>query len=282
VRTAKRARAICRRADYVENVRLIKHHIREGDIYQANFTTRIDARSAMDPWQVYRRLRERSPAPYSAWINFGDYQVVSSSPERMFRRRGSTITTGPIKGTIAAGDSNEERLENRRRLLASAKDRAELLMIVDLERNDLGRIAETGSVWVDELFRAEEYSTVTHLVSDVWAELEESRSYADIIRALLPGGSITGAPKKRAVEIINDLETVPRGVYTGAIGYIHGDQADFNLAIRTMVHQNGRWQVHAGGGIVADSDPESEWREMKLKASAMLRSLGVAEDEVEW
>lgn len=277
-----KARAVCRHDEYTDKVRGIKHHIHEGDIYQANFTTRIDVESKIEPWAVYCRLRELSPAPYAAWMNFGDYQVVSSSPERMLKRCGRGITTGPIKGTISAGRHNDQRNENRRRLLASDKDRAELLMIVDLERNDLGRIARTGSVRVDELFRAEDYSTVIHLVSDVSAQLQDGRGYADIFRALLPGGSITGAPKRRAVEIISELETVPRGIYTGAIGYIQGDRADFNLAIRTMIHQDGLWRAHAGGGIVADSDPVAEWHEMKLKASAMLLALDVAADAVEW
>jgi len=270
------------RRDYLDRVRRIKEHIHEGDIYQANFTSRIDARSAAKPTEVYRRLRQVSPAPYSAYMNFGNYQVLSSSPERMFSRRGDYITTGPIKGTIARGSTPTEEAINRRTLLASEKDRAELLMIVDLERNDLGRIARAGSVMVESLFRAETYSSVIHLVSDIGARLNPGTTYADIFRALLPGGSITGAPKRRAMEIIRDLEETPRSIYTGAIGYIEGDRADFNIAIRTMIHRNGVYHIHAGGGIVADSNPEAEYDEMMLKAGGMLKALGASEEQLRW
>ncbi len=270
------------REHYIEAVRQIKHHIHEGDIYQANFTNRIEVESSENPFAVYRRLRQLNSAPYSAYLNFGDYQILSSSPERMFLRTGDTITTGPIKGTIARGANLEEDTENRRLLLSSEKDRAELLMIVDLARNDLGRVAKVGSVRVDELFRPELYSSVIHLVSDITAEIRDDVSTFDMIRALLPGGSITGAPKKRACEIINKLELTPRSVYTGSMGYIHGDRADFNIAIRTMVHRSGCYNVHAGGGIVADSDPGAEYAEMMLKARNMLVALGVPEEKIAW
>jgi para-aminobenzoate synthetase component 1 len=270
------------REDYLERVQRIKDHIREGDIYQANFTTRIDVESAADPTQVYARLREMSPAPYSAFLNFGDYQILSSSPERMFTRHGDHLTTGPIKGTIARGTTPAQTVANRRRLLESAKDRAELLMIVDLERNDLGRIARIGSVTVENLFRPEVYATVIHLVSDISARLRPEIGLSEICRALLPGGSITGVPKKRALEIINEMETTARSVYTGCVGYLDSRRADFNIAIRTMVHQGGTYHVHAGGGIVADSNPQAEHDEMVLKATAMLRALGIDAESVAW
>ena len=268
------------RADYVEHVRAIKDHIREGDIYQANFTTRIDVNTDAPPFDVYRRLRRLNPAPYGAYLNFGDYQVLSTSPERMFLKDGTRIRTGPIKGTIATGDDSSSNDQNRRRLLESDKDRAELLMIVDLERNDLGRIAKIGSVQVERLFKTEMYSSLIHLVSDISAELRRDAGPKDILSALMPGGSITGAPKKRAVEIIADMETLPRTVYTGCIGYVDGDVADFNIAIRTMIHSSGQYHVHAGGGIVADSDPVAEYNEMLLKAHNLLRSLGVREEDL--
>ena len=263
------------RADYIARVLTIKDHIREGDIYQANFTTRIDVNTDAPPFDVYRRLRRLNPAPYGAYLNFGDYQVLSTSPERMFLKDGACIRTGPIKGTIAAGDDSLINDQNRRQLLESEKDRAELLMIVDLERNDLGRIARTGSVQVERLFKTETYSSLIHLVSDISADLRHDVRLKDILSALTPGGSITGAPKKRAVEIIADLETQPRSVYTGCIGYVDGDVADFNIAIRTMIHTNGQYHIHAGGGIVADSDPDAEYNEMLLKARNLLRALGV-------
>jgi para-aminobenzoate synthetase component 1 len=262
------------RETYLRKVEQIMHHIHEGDIYQANYTSRFVFKHSESPFDVYCRLRQLNPAPYSAFVNFGSFQILSSSPERMFLRSGGQVTTGPIKGTISRGTTSAEEETNRRKLLASVKDRAELLMIVDLERNDLGRIAGVGSVHVDDLFRAESYSSVIHLVSDISARLKQGTGYGDLFRALLPGGSITGAPKKRAVEILAGIEANPRSVYTGAIGYIEGNRADFNVAIRTMVHSQGKYYIHAGGGIVADSDPHAEYSEMLLKARNLLRSLG--------
>ena len=266
------------RKDYLERVRAIKHSIREGDIYQANFTTRIDVRSDEPPFDVYCRLRRLNPAPDGAYLNFGAYQGLSSSPERMFTRQGRHIRTGPIKGTIAGGHDPAQTDRNRRRLVQSEKNRAELLMIVDLERNDLGRIARPGTVKVDRLFGTETYSSVIHLVSDISAELTPEVSLTDILFAMLPGGSITGAPKKRAVEIIEQLENTPRSIYTGCIGYVHGDEADFNIAIRTMTRADSVYRIHAGGGIVADSEPEAEYREMLLKARNLLRAVGAGGD----
>jgi len=260
---------------YLNRVRQIKRHIAEGDIYQANFTCRFEVESSADPFAIYRRLRELNPAPYGGFLNFGDFHILSSSPERMFYKRGDSITSSPIKGTIDCGLDQQEQTHNLNQLLNSVKDRAELLMIVDLVRNDLGKIALTGTVGVDHLFRPEVYSSLIHLVADVSAMTDDNTTIAEICRALLPGGSITGAPKKRAIEILNELETVPRSVYTGCIGYISGDTADFNIAIRTMYRTGKTWYVHAGGGIVADSDPESEYREMLLKARNLFKALGL-------
>jgi len=260
--------------DYWDHIREIKKHIKEGDIYQANYTCRFDVQSETHPFHVYRNLRRLNPAPYSAYLNFGDYQIISSSPERLFKRKGAFITSCPIKGTVPSGQGANENELQRQKLLNSTKDKAELLMIVDLMRNDLGKIARTGSVEVSNLYTVEQYSSLMHLVADASAALKEGIGYLEIISALMPGGSVTGAPKKRAVEILQMLEPTPRGVYTGCIGYVHGNKADFNIAIRTMVHRNGKYHVHAGGGIVADSDPELEYQEMQLKARNLFRALG--------
>ncbi|MEA3296483.1 MAG: anthranilate synthase component I family protein [candidate division Zixibacteria bacterium] len=270
------------RRTYLDKVSMVKNHLYEGDIYQANFTTRMDINSAEHPFDAYMRLRQLSPAPYSAYLNFGDYQILSSSPERMLLRKGNRITTGPIKGTIARGRTLAEQKRNQLQLLNSEKDKSELLMIVDLERNDLGRIAHTGSVAVDALFRPEVYSSVIHLVADISATVNPRTTTGRVLAALLPGGSITGAPKKRAVEILSELEPVPRSVYTGVIGFVHDGCADFSIAIRTMIHYGSLYQVHAGGGIVADSDPEMEYAEMLLKASNMLESLKQNMDSIAW
>ena len=262
---------------YFEHVLAIKEHIKEGDIYQANYTCRCDVHSRAKPFGIYQNLRRLNPAPYSAYLNFGDYQVISSSPERMFKRSGGYITTCPIKGTVPSGQNELERSVQRRKLLNSSKDKAELLMIVDLMRNDLGKIAKTGSVTATNLFTAEEYSSLIHLVANVSATLKKEIGYSEILAALMPGGSITGAPKKRAIEILQEHENTPRGVYTGCIGYVYGDKAEFNIAIRTMIHHDEVYHVHAGGGLVADSNPESEYQEMQLKAKNLFKALGLSE-----
>jgi len=268
-------RPVISRAEYLKAVERIKWHIHEGDIYQANFTCRFDVGCGSAPFEVYQRLRRLNPCPYGAYLNFGDYQVLSSSPERMFRLENDYITSSPIKGTIKRGHNKAEENHNLERLLNSEKDRAELLMIVDLVRNDLGKIARTGTVTVDSLFRADVYSSLIHLMSDISARLNPGVAFTDILRALLPGGSITGAPKRRAVEIISELESGPRSVYTGCIGYLGAGRADFNIAIRTIAHVEGTYHIHAGGGIVADSVPEREFDEMQLKALNLFRAVGV-------
>ena len=260
--------------DYLSRADRIKWHIREGDIYQANLTCRFDGRSSLDPFAAYLRLRRLNPCFYGAYLNFGDCQVLSSSPERLFVWNGDRITSSPIKGTIACGSTAAETEHNLNSLLRSEKDRAELLMIVDLVRNDLGRFARTGSVRVDNLYRTETFSSVIHLVADITARTRAGCTLNDVFKSMLPGGSITGAPKRRAVEILRKQEITPRGVYTGAIGYVGGGRAEFNVAIRTMIHQNGSYHIHAGGGIVADSRPEAEYEEMLLKARNLLASIG--------
>jgi len=263
------------RTEYLRKVERVKWHIREGDIYQANFTCRFDVHSSADPFEVYNHLRGLNPCPYGAYMNFGDYRILSSSPERMFLLENDRITSTPIKGTIERGQDGSEEHLNLERLVKSGKDRAELLMIVDLVRNDLGKIARTGTVTVDSLFRADVYSSLIHLMADISAQVRNEVTFTDILQALLPGGSITGAPKRRAVEIINDLETGARSVYTGCIGYLGGGRADFNIAIRTLVHSDDTYHIHAGGGIVTDSVPEKEFDEMQLKALNLFRAVGV-------
>jgi para-aminobenzoate synthetase component 1 len=261
------------RASYLDKVRRIQRHIHEGDIYQANLTCRVDAFSQADPFAVYLRMRRLNRAAYSAYMNFGDCQVLSSSPERMFHWENGKISSSPIKGTIGRDRDTVADLANRSKLAHSAKDRAELLMIVDLVRNDLGRIARTGTVTVRNLYRIEQLSSLYHLVADITAETMPDLTIGKLFAALLPGGSITGAPKRRAVEVLSGIEESPRSVYTGCIGYVGGGRADFNIAIRTMVHENGCYRIHAGGGIVADSDPEAEYDEMLLKAKNLIKAV---------
>lgn len=258
---------------YKKQLERIKYHIVEGDIYQANLTYRFIYKSNINPFMVHKRLRQLNPAPYGAYMNFGDYQIISSSPERMFTRDKSYILSSPIKGTIERGINEDATKTNLDKLLSSEKDKAELLMIVDLVRNDLGKISKTGTVNVNEIYKTEIYSSLIHLVSDISAELREKITYYEIFKALLPGGSITGAPKKRAVEIINELEASERSVYTGCIGYIMGDKADFNIAIRTILSKDNYYYLNAGGGIVDDSQVEPEYNELLLKAKNLFKAL---------
>jgi anthranilate/para-aminobenzoate synthase component I len=267
------------RDGYSAKIQRLKDYIREGDIYQANFTSRFDVMSPLHPSDVYHRLRMSNPGSHCGYLNFGDYQILSSSPERMFRLDGKQIVTNPIKGTIRRTGNPADDATLAETLLSSQKNLAELLMIVDLERNDLGRIAKTGTVAVDSLRKIELYSSLIHLVAEVSATIRDNCGLAEILTALLPGGSITGAPKRRAIEIIAELESMPRSVYTGCIGYIDGRNrtAEFNIAIRTMTHYDDRYEIHAGGGIVADSVAGDEYNEMMLKASRMLNSVGVSD-----
>ncbi len=251
-------------------------HIAAGDIYQVNLAQRFHVEPAPDPASLYRRLRAESPAPFAAYLSFVGGGIVSSSPERFFRVEGRRIETWPIKGTRPRATDPREDAEWAARLRASEKDRAENVMIVDLERNDLGRICEIGSIRVPALCEVASYANVHHLVSRVEGRLREDSGPVEILRAMFPGGSITGAPKIRAVEIIDALEPTRRGVYTGAIGYWDVTGAcDWNVAIRTIVVESGVASFHAGGGIVADSTPDGEYEETLTKASAMLRALAV-------
>ncbi|HET9251633.1 MAG TPA: aminodeoxychorismate synthase component I [Candidatus Eisenbacteria bacterium] len=251
-------------------------HIGAGDIYQVNLAQRFQVAPAPPALSVYRSLREIAPAPFLAFASLPNGGIASSSPERFFRVRGARIETWPIKGTRPRGATAEDDAHLVAELRASAKDRAENVMIVDLERNDLGRVCEVGSVAVPALCDVATHSNVHHLESRVEGRLRADASPVDVIRALFPGGSITGAPKIRAVEIIDELEPVRRGVYTGAIGYWDdsGD-CDWNIAIRTISIVRGAAYFHAGGGIVADSTPEGEYEETLVKATGMMRALGV-------
>ena len=263
---------------YLLAVEKALEYIGRGDIYQVNMTQRLEARLKTDPWSLYRILRKINPAPFASYLHFPEVTVVSSSPERFLRQNDNFIETRPIKGTRRRGKTEKEDKALRQELLESKKDRAELVMIVDLERNDLSRICKTGSVSVPELFALEKYATVYHLVSTVTGEITPEKNIADVLKASFPGGSITGAPKIRAMEIIEELEPVRRGIYTGSIGYIDfSRRADLNIVIRTMIIKGERVYLQVGGGIVADSSPEAEYQETLDKARALLNALGFQE-----
>ncbi|MFA5263573.1 MAG: aminodeoxychorismate synthase component I [Opitutaceae bacterium] len=256
--------------EYLQAVERVRDYIRSGDVYQVNLTQRFEAPLTSSPYDLYRNLRERSPASFACYLNLGSHQIVGSSPERFLSIKDGRVETRPIKGTRPRGRTPEEDAQLRNELATSAKDRAELLMIVDLERNDLGRVCEFGSIRVDEIFRLESYATVHHLVATITGQLRSGCDVIDCIRAAFPGGSITGAPKIRAMQIIDELETRRRYGYTGAVGYLGFDgNCDLNIAIRTIFCLDGRATYHVGGGIVWDSDPEREYQETLDKGRAM-------------
>jgi len=260
-----------RREDYARAFARIQRYIVEGDCYQVNLTQRFSAGVSGDPWLAYERLRRINPAPFAAYMQTPEGALLSSSPERFLRLTGDTVETRPIKGTRARAALASEDREQARILQNSLKDRAENVMIVDLLRNDLGRICRTGSVRVPELFALESFATVHHLVSTVTGELEEQAAATDLLRASFPGGSITGAPKLRAMEIIEELEPHRRSVYCGAVGYIgFNGNMDTNIAIRTLAVADGWMHCWAGGGIVRDSAEAAEYQESLDKAAAML------------
>jgi para-aminobenzoate synthetase component 1 len=262
------------RARYTRAFERIQHYIREGDCYQVNLTQRFSARCTGNPWAVYQLLRSFNPAPFSAYLNFPQVQILSSSPERFLKVADGGVETKPIKGTRPRSPDPAADAAKAQELRDSLKDRAENLMIVDLLRNDLGKNCAPGSVHVPTLFEVESYATVHHLVSTVRGHLSEHQHALDLLRGCFPGGSITGAPKIRAMEIIEELEPHRRGVYCGSIGYIGYDgRMDSNIAIRTLVHSDGSIRFWAGGGIVYDSDAEQEYQECYHKAAALLHLL---------
>jgi para-aminobenzoate synthetase len=263
------------REQYLEDVEASLDHLLSGDSYEICLTNQVNAEVDVDPLDLYRRLRRANPAPFASYWRFGDLAVLSSSPERFLRiARNGEAEARPIKGTSRRGVTAEEDAALAAALAADEKNRAENLMIVDLLRNDLGQVCEVGSVAVPEMMGVETYETVHQLVSSVRGRLRGGATTADAIRSCFPPGSMTGAPKRRTTEILDALEGAPRGVYSGAIGWLGlGGGADLAVAIRTIVLAGGRATVGAGGAIVLDSDPEREYEEMLLKAAAPLRAV---------
>ena len=262
------------RVAYQEKIKKIKEYICAGDIFQANLSQRLKTTCDDTPVELYARLQKINPSPYSGLFIHPDFSLVSSSPERLIRLADGQVDTRPIAGTRPRGENahDDERLS--RELILSEKERAEHIMLVDLERNDLGRVCQYGSVHVNELMVLEKYSHVIHIVSNVRGQLQPGKDAFDLIKATFPGGTITGAPKIRCMEILAELENVARGPYTGSLGYIsYTGDLDLNIIIRTIVMQDDYAYLQVGGGIVADSDPEAEFQETFYKAQAMLEAL---------
>jgi para-aminobenzoate synthetase component I len=256
---------------YVRAVEKVLGHIKDGDIYQACLSQRFSTVWGSSGYDLYLKLNKANPSPFGAYINGGNFSIISSSPELFLRRRGNVIETRPMKGTRPSGNSPGEEDLIRAELEQSEKDKAELLMIVDLERNDLGKIAVPGTVRIEEPRRIERHPTVFQAISVIKGTVAEGTDNVDILEAAFPGGSITGCPKIEAMNIISGIEPCVRGVYTGSIGYLsfHGTM-DLNIAIRTMTLKDGNLYFHAGGGIVSDSDPEEEYEETLVKARALM------------
>ena len=264
--------------DYEGMVERVKAYIRAGDTFQTVVSQRFALDTAADAFDLYRVLRVINPSPYLFLFDFEDFQVVGSSPEALVQVHGRHVETWPIAGTKPRGDTPQEDREHERELLASAKERAEHVMLVDLGRNDLGRVCEVGSVAVDDMMGIEHYSHVMHLVSSVTGTLRAGLGPVDVLRAVFPAGTVSGAPKVRAMEIIDELEPTRRGLYSGAVGYVDfSGNLDTCIAIRTVVLKGGTAYVQAGAGIVADSKPQAEEEETRNKARAVLSAVRAAE-----
>ncbi|MBT5020738.1 MAG: aminodeoxychorismate synthase component I, partial [Planctomicrobium sp.] len=256
--------------EYQAAVQKVVDYIYEGDVFQANLSQRFIADSCANPLDVYRALRQHNPAPFAGLIKFADWAVHSSSPERFVQKAGDQVWTRPIKGTRQRRPVPEADLYTRDELRESQKDQAENVMIVDLLRNDLSRVCQSGLIRVPELCSIEAYETVTHLVSEVTGQLQPETTFWDVLRASFPGGSITGAPKIRAMEIITELEKVARGPYCGSMFYLGFDgTADSNILIRTIIQRGDKLAFPAGGGIVSQSSPKAEYEETLHKSEGM-------------
>ena len=260
--------------EYEEAVRKAKKYIRNGDIFQVVLSQRFEVEAQVDPFDVYRCLRTSNPSPYLYFFDFGDYQVVGASPEKLVSVIGNVVETKPIAGTVKRGSTPEEDDMLVKQLVHDPKERAEHTMLVDLGRNDVGKVSKFGTVQVKNFMTVEKYSKVTHLVSDVQGELREDRTALDALMSVLPAGTLSGAPKVRAMEIIDELEGKKRGVYGGTVGYLGFDgNIDTCIAIRTVVFKGGKGYVQAGAGIVADSIPEKEYAETNNKALAVIQAI---------
>lgn len=260
--------------EYISSIKKIKEYIRAGDTFQVNLSQRLEAEISGDPLALYKNLVKINPSPFSALLEFDGLNIISSSPERLVRLENGIVNTRPIAGTRPRGKTKEEDLRLEKELLGSEKERAEHTMLVDLERNDIGKVCDYGSVKLTEAMSIEKYSHVMHLVSNIRGKLHKSKDRFDLLKAVFPGGTITGCPKIRTMEIIDEFEPNARGLYTGSLGYFNfaGDM-DFNIIIRTLIMKGNKIYAHAGGGIVADSIPEEEYKETLYKAQAMLEAV---------
>ena len=266
------------RSGYIRTIQSIQRYIAAGDIYQANLSQRLSIDFHGDPLLFYSKLRTINPAQFGAFLNNGDFQIISNSPERLLKVSNGIAETSPIKGTRPRGKNLKEDRALIQELRTNAKELAEHIMIVDLERNDLGKVCEYDSIKVQPMHKIYTYATLHHMVSTVSGKLRDGINPLDCVKAVFPGGSVTGAPKIRAMEIIERLEPTPRGLYTGGIGYIDfSENMDMAMTIRTGVLKDNRLYLSVGGGIVADSNPEKEYEETILKASAFLRAMGVGQ-----
>lgn len=268
------------RKQYMQAVEKAKEYIRAGDIFQVVPSQRFSRKTSAHPFSVYRALRAVNPSPYLYYLRFGNMHIIGSSPELLVRLENGMVETRPIAGTRRRGKSPEDDERLKQELLADKKERAEHLMLVDLGRNDLGRVCETGSVHVTEFMNVEKYSHVMHIVSHVAGKLKKGKDAFDVIRACFPAGTVSGAPKIRAMEIIEELEPAQRGPYAGAVGYFSfSGNMDTAITIRTIVMKGKQAYIQAGGGVVADSVPEHEYMETVNKAKAMVKALELAEKE---
>jgi para-aminobenzoate synthetase component 1 len=267
--------------EYLEAVAIAREYICAGDIFQVNLSQRFEADLNITPYELYQRLRQINPAPFAGYLDFDGVSVVSASPERFLKVRGDWLETRPIKGTRPRGKSTAEDEALAQELLSSAKDRAENVMIVDLERNDIGRVCRYGTVQVTELAILETYPTVFHLTSTVRGRLQPGKNRIDLLKATFPGGSITGAPKVRAMGIIDELEPTRRSVYTGSIGYLSfSGEMDISIVIRTFLIKGKKAYFQVGGGIIYDSEPEAEYEETLDKARALIQALNLSSQVV--
>ncbi|TKJ05213.1 aminodeoxychorismate synthase component I [Bacillus cereus] len=268
-------------AGFMKAVECIQEYIGAGDVFQVNLSTRQERTLQTHPLEIYTSLREINPSPYMGYLELGDFQIVSGSPELLIKKQGTEVSTRPIAGTRSRGADEQEDEELARELIENEKERAEHVMLVDLERNDLGRVCKYGTVEVDEFMVIEKYSHVMHIVSNVRGEVEEDKDAFDLVKTVFPGGTITGAPKIRTMEIIEELEPVRRGIYTGSIGWIgYSGDTELNIVIRTLLAKDGKAHVQAGAGIVIDSNPENEYKESLKKAIALWRAKERSEETV--